>query len=598
MPRVTRAALRSKELEEETSVTISKPFLLTPAKSRVPLGEIRDNQSAGSIVNTPEESVEVAKKDPAKVKGKKGKATKKTTKQEKLSIEEPSIDVLEDGNQSAASSAVEEACQDLMMNGTEENHRAAMDDQRPHTPPSPAVNTATEQLYPDTPTPHIDHEIPKPDDNTKISAENAPQEDSFVVKVESRTPARVTNVEETNVQKTDDSDKEDSFVEQIKTRTPGKRVSRIEDSVEALDALEEEIEKVDGSLPNATRNLQSPAKAKKKAKLQPGVLRSKKNDSLTTKKATNDPANAETEKPSSNVRSKTSRLSAQPTIKKSRHPASLAPSKREPGFSGPGSEPITSNPRAAPKKRVSSVHKAPFQPVKSTKPPTRAAFELPGDAISRKLKERREERLKREEEEKSKQKVFKARPVRLSQAPEVKLTAATKARLSIAKGDSIAPIKTANISSKTRMSVGPGSTTTAGTNKRLSTLSVAKRSSKPPANLPTLPSANSSAKVPRAPSLNAVAGTRAPSALGTNRPAPTAEDLAHQKSKGKEVFARPRAEIQEREKAKKEKEEAAKKARAEAAERGRVASREWAEKQKLKKMEAAKENGEDKTVVA
>ena len=78
--------------------------------------------------------------------------------------------------------------------------------------------------------------------------------------------------------------------------------------------------------------------------------------------------------------------------------------------------------------------------------------------------------------------------------------------------------------------------------------------------------------------------------MGANRPAPTAEESAFQKLKGKEVFGRTRAEIADREKAKKEKEDAARKARAEAAERGRTASRAWAEKQKAKKLEAVREN--------
>ena len=43
----------------------------------------------------------------------------------------------------------------------------------------------------------------------------------------------------------------------------------------------------------------------------------------------------------------------------------------------------------------------------------------------------------------------------------------------------------------------------------------------------------------------------------------------------------------ERDRVKREKEEAAKKARAEAADRGRLASREWAERQRLKKMGSA-----------
>ena len=52
--------------------------------------------------------------------------------------------------------------------------------------------------------------------------------------------------------------------------------------------------------------------------------------------------------------------------------------------------------------------------------------------------------------------------------------------------------------------------------------------------------------------------------------------------KGKEVFQRAVAEKEALDKQKREKEEATKRARAAAAERGRIASREWAEKMKLK----------------
>jgi hypothetical protein len=57
-------------------------------------------------------------------------------------------------------------------------------------------------------------------------------------------------------------------------------------------------------------------------------------------------------------------------------------------------------------------------------------------------------------------------------------------------------------------------------------------------------------------------------------------------SKGKEVYARFGAARDAAENEKREKEEAARKARAAAAEKGRAASREWAEKQRVKKMVA------------
>jgi hypothetical protein len=65
-----------------------------------------------------------------------------------------------------------------------------------------------------------------------------------------------------------------------------------------------------------------------------------------------------------------------------------------------------------------------------------------------------------------------------------------------------------------------------------------------------------------------------------------------QKIKGKEVFNRDRMEKENKDRERKDKEEAAKQARAQAAERGRIASREWAEKQRKKMMDAVKAKAE------
>lgn len=89
----------------------------------------------------------------------------------------------------------------------------------------------------------------------------------------------------------------------------------------------------------------------------------------------------------------------------------------------------------------------------------------------------------------------------------------------------------------------------------------------------------------------AAAAPRQPSS-SSSRPsiAPAARSTSAT-SKGKEVYARNAAARNAAENEKKEKEDAARKARAAAAERGRAASREWAEKQKVKKM-IAKMEGE------
>jgi hypothetical protein len=114
MPRVTRAALRSNALLEESTVAALTPLPLTPLKERVALGEITDNQGPAL------EMIEVVK-DAGKIKpgktgpgqGKKGRVAKKG-KKHVPKAEEGNVEVLEDDNQSETSSAVEDACQDLM----------------------------------------------------------------------------------------------------------------------------------------------------------------------------------------------------------------------------------------------------------------------------------------------------------------------------------------------------------------------------------------------------------------------------------------------------------------------------------------------------
>ena len=447
------------------------------------------------------------------------------------------------------------------------------DNDRPPTPPSAAANAASRQLSPRPTTPYKDSEMQKTNDTT-TSGSNDEKEDSFVAKIESRTPLKMVNSERIGTPSKTESDKDDSFLEQIKARTPGKRISRIEDSVEAIDALEEEIEKVGGLIPASANGPPSHDKPKKQAKPQSTTIASKSNGRLKTVRSDAHQKAVEARRQSTFAKLPESKPSSVASVKRARLSKGVALSSHS-AFEPTGLTVNTGSTasHAFPKNRISSVHKAPFQPIKSTKPPTRPNFELPGEAVARKLKEQREERSKHEEDEAAKPRVFKARPVRQSHAPAVKLTATTRTRLSMAKGERLGSSKPA---------ARPTSMTTASPNKRLSTLSVPKRS--------TPPFANGAARLTRGPSLNASTTIRAPSAVGANRPAPTAEESALQKLKGKEVFGRTRAEIVDREKAKKEKEEAARKARADAAERGRIASRAWAEKQKAKKLEAGKEN--------
>ena len=447
-------------------------------------------------------------------------------------------------------------------------------------------------------TPHSDHEMQRSGDVAMSGSKE--KEDSFIAKIESRTPLKMTTNEEMDTLPAQDDNKEDSFAERIRTRTPSKRISRIEDSVDALDALEEEIEKIGGSIPGGANDLKSLVKAKKQAKSQPTKSDKKVSDSVRSQKSTVIQKKTAAGRLSTAAKPARPNLSAG-TVKSGTRPStSLAQQKPEVMIPDPAPTRAMGQPtsQGTLRKRVSSVHKAPFQPHKSTKPPTRANFELPGEAFARNLKEQREQRLKSEEEEVPKPRVFKARPVRISHAPEVKLTAAAKLRLSMAKGEPVSVRGSSSGVAKSRPVTRPSAIATASQSKRLSTLSVAKHSTQPSAEGSTQPSASSSTRATRGPSLSLSTTNRAPSSLGANRPALTTEESAHQKLKGKEVFGRRKVEIMEREKAKKEKEEATRQARADAAERGRIASREWAEKQKARKLEAARMDEQTNSVGA
>ena len=402
---------------------------------------------------------------------------------------------------------------------------------------------------------------------------------------------------------------EDSFVGKIITRSPAKPMTRIEDSVEAIDDFEEEMEKI-GELMPTIRDTMSPMK----------TTPEKNSTSITMSKSKRTKAAAVTATGVSQKNRQHS-LRGGEVLAKANKDAEDGASKQAP-------------PTAV--KRMSSIHKAPFQPAKSTKPPTRPIFELPGDAVARKLKDKREERLRNENGGESKKVVvksvlkpvksakplthptfelpgdavarklkeqrenrlkqqeadaapirkgFKARPVRASQAPVVKQNVTSKARMSLA-GESMESENIHNRAPSIRpTSKRPASVSPGDANHRLSTLSIAKRSH--------APRAGPSARTTRDPSLAATSSSRLSISVATQRVICNG-NIAHQSMRGREVFERNKTLTEESERLRKEKEEAAKKARGEAAERGRLASRQWAEKQKVRKINAEKAIGQAK----
>ncbi|KAF4953891.1 hypothetical protein FGADI_5683 [Fusarium gaditjirri] len=202
---------------------------------------------------------------------------------------------------------------------------------------------------------------------------------------------------------------------------------------------------------------------------------------------------------------------------------------------------------------------------KSSKPLTKPNFELPGEAISRRKREEREARLKAQEEEEQKKREFKARPVRHSLMPgsiprETITSLARQGKLPQDEGT-----KTSTPTKVKRMSMqGP----------------------RPPA-MPEAPVTQSRGRLSTATSredLSRATSTSTGSG-GGKRTTLTAEEAYQLRLRGKEIFQRDNTSFaRDRERERREREEATRLAREQAAERSRIASREWAEKKRRKEL--------------
>lgn len=464
-------------------------------------------------------------------------------------------------------------------------------EERPDTPPSPAVTAATKQVSPTSTSQDLTNEAQADeafgdDSVAERESTSASTEEKFD---QAKGSARFTN--ESHLEGATVAHQQNQGPVRESKTSPAASPMRPEDSIEAIDRFEEEMEKVGDLMPTVKKNAQTPRNSTRPHRTTDTAKTRTDSKSSSALRAKNGPAPKRTGSgPDARKKAFTKGAAVVVTASVPSEETKTANKTHTVSDSYSTSEVKTS---VAAKKRVSSIHKAPFVPAKSTKPPTRASFELPGEAVARRLREAREERMKRDEEGKEapRKATFKARPVRLSQPPVVKATATSRARISMAKGETPAAVAATNEAtpkSKPKLAQRASGIFTANTGKRLSTLSVNKRPNPASANTPTL--LNRSAPTTASNNGNATKSRLSTQPSVRQSIAPT--DAAQLKAKGKEVFNRGHIDHDEREKMKKDKEEAAKKARAQAAERGRKASREWAEKQKAKKM-AEKKGGVD-----
>jgi hypothetical protein len=444
------------------------------------------------------------------------------------------------------------------------------------------------------------YQVAEPNGNTEIRMSPRKEGITTLEAVEKACEA------EKSVNQISDGAAEDSFVEQITTRSPAKPVSRIEDSVEALDKMEEAIEALGQAAlavsPTETASKAPAQKKMAKAAAKPfSSLRVKPQDARPNVKTM---AGADVKakegvrkaKSSSALRdaAEVSEEKAVVAKKPVKRPASLLPPKEPVKSAKPPTKPAFELPGEAVARKLKEQREArkaqressdegsttakapaPATKVKSAKPPTKPTFELPGEAISRKKREAHEARLKVQEEEERKRREFKAKPPRNSVQP-----------------DFIPRENAASLARKNQV-VRPESDNAAPGQQRNS-ISVSKRGSIVGAHRPSIMAANlANISAPRAP------GPASPSQAPHARKASTtsgpsmsglamqrtvsASEVQLQRQRAKEIYMRDVKALEEMEKEKREREAAAKKSRLEAAERGRQASREWAEKQRAKK---------------
>ncbi|KAH7153111.1 hypothetical protein EDB81DRAFT_446595 [Dactylonectria macrodidyma] len=377
------------------------------------------------------------------------------------------------------------------------------------------------------------------------------------------------------------------------SRTGSFSVPRIEDSLAELDKLEEELEAINAV---ALARRINPDDIKASTKHLEPTLESRK--ATVSKRASMGSLSAtvrikQSERPQPSVRRSTSlvfrnkkeepselpRLKSQLSRSKlaSTQPAPKPPVKSTkaptvPNFELPG-EAVARRlkeqreARLAQQAEAQKAYVAPPRP-KSSKPLTKPSFELPGEAISRRKREEREARLKAEEEEQRKKREFKAKPMRSSIAPSTlpRDTVTSRARQGKAPQDGSVKGKPESGKSKrlSLIALRPGHGETAD--------------GKPVQNRGRLATMASNEDLSRGTSTSTGSSTGKRNTL-------SAEECQQLKLKGKQIFERDNTSFtQDKEREKREREAAARLAREQAAERSRAASREWAEKKRRKEL--------------
>lgn len=319
-------------------------------------------------------------------------------------------------------------------------------------------------------------------------------------------------------------------------------LSTVEDSIEELDQFEDDIE----AITTAASEL--------------ALADSKKTKALVSKEA-------QTTSPNQSASHKQPKA----TLRKVARPASLAPPKpiqkatKQPTISTfelPGERVARElkEKKAArlsmqidPQKLAEANSPQRTRSIRSSKPPTVANFELPGERLSRQKKERFEQKLKEEEEEARRRRQFKARPPPSSVAPPVRSTFTSRQRQTPGQpeqGSSHSPKIEASprsgASKRQSMTMAPSSARTFSTSTASITSGTARGRTSSTGSTQASTRATS-------PSVGSVASRK--------RGSVSTEEIQQQKVRGRQIYNRDNTTGRSKEQEKRDREEAIKLAR-------------------------------------
>lgn len=363
-------------------------------------------------------------------------------------------------------------------------------------------------------------------------------------------------------------------------------LSTVEDSIDELDQFEDDIEAVttaasqlsllnsQNAKPRVPNDAQtpSPKQGAKQGSLVSNVTRRQSTPVRAQRPNSLRASSRDASAPAAEPKDGGSQKQLTATLRKVARPASLAPPKpiqkaakqpTIPTFELPGERVARElkEKKAArlsmqldPQKAVEINSPQRTRSIRSSKPPTVANFELPGERLSRLKKERFEQKLKEEEEEIRRRRQFKARPPPSAAAATVRSTFTSRQRQSTGQPEqgsstspSAEPSPRAGASKRQSVTMTPSAARTLSASTA-STVSVTARG-------------RTSSTGSTEASTRATSSSVGSVASGRKRSSVSAEDIQQQKVRGRQVYNRDNTTGRSKEQEKRDREEAIKLAR-------------------------------------